>query len=244
LLQLPLFFSAPFYFEACVFTPLQTAFAVLFVVAVAISTWDPWCTSALLKPVLGPALLAFASFVGFNAALPMLGVPHRTAAWITAAVVGFAIPAVHIAGGAIGRQRLSALLVGLTVPLVLAAGGIKAVPPAPLRVMSAGIGTQVVERTLVDPRTQLTHSPGELVCWTAVRAPHGLKDKLFHVWSLNGAEFYRLELNVQGGRRAGFRTWSRAFVAHAAQGIVQCSVETGLGQTMGRTQVSISPKTR
>lgn len=244
LLQLPLFFSAPFYFDACVFTPLQTAFAVLFVVALAVSTWDPWCTRALLKPALGPALLAFASFVGFNAALPMLGVPHRAAAWITGAAVGFAIPAVHIAGGAMGRQRVSALLVGLAVPLVLAAGGMAAVPPAPLRVVSAGIGTQVVDRTLVDPSTHLARSPGGLVCFTAVRAPHGLKDKLFHVWSLDGSEFYRRELDVQGGRRAGFRTWSRAFVAHSAQGLVQCSVETGLGQTLGRTWLSIGMNAR
>ena len=242
LLQLPLFFSAPFYFDACVFTPLQTAFAAVFVLALAIATWDPWCARALLKPVLGPALLAFASFVGFNAALPMLGLPHRSAAWVSAAVVGFAIPAVHIAGGAVGRQRASALLVGLAVPLILAAGGIKAVPPAPLRVVSSGIGTQVVERTLSDPRAHLAHSPGELVCWTAIRAPHGLKDKLFHVWSLNGSEFYRLELDVKGGRRAGFRTWSRTHMPRSVQGIVQCSVETGLGQTMGRTRVSIGEK--
>ncbi|MFT3927292.1 MAG: DUF5924 family protein [Myxococcales bacterium] len=239
LLQLPLFFSAPFYFQASVFTPLQCAFGALFVVALAISAWDPWCSRALLKPVFGPALLAFASFVGFNAALPMLGVPHRTAAWITAGVVGFAIPAVHIAGGALGRQRLSALLVGLSVPLLLAVGGISAVPPAPLRVMSSGIGTQVVDRTLIDPHAHFARSPGALVCFSAVRAPHGLKDRLFHVWSLNGTEFYRLELKVEGGRRAGFRTWSRASLPRAAEGIVQCSVETGLGQTMARTQVSL-----
>jgi len=244
LLQLPLFFSAPFYFEACVFTPLQTGFAVLFVIALAISTWDPWCMRALLRPVLGPALLAFASFVGFNAALPMLGLPHRIAAWITAISVGLAIPAVHIAGGALGRARVSALLVGLAVPLVLAIGGMVAVPPAPLRVVSAGLGTQVVERSLIDAREELDQSPGELVCWTAIRAPHGLKDRLFHVWSLNGTEFHRLELGVQGGRKAGFRTWSRARVAPSAQGLLQCSVETGLGQIMGRTQLRLGPKTR
>jgi hypothetical protein len=239
LIQLPLFFSAPFYWEACAFTPSQCVFAVLFVGAALISLWDPWCNAALLRPLLGPMLLAFASFVGFNAALPMLGVPHRVAAWISAAVVGVGLPAAELVRGAQGRQRINALLVGLAIPVALAAGAMRAVPPAPLRVVSTGIGTQVVDRTLLDPQTRLLHSPGALVCFSAVRAPHGLKDKLFHVWTLDGTEFYRLELTVQGGRRAGFRTWSRAHVPRATRGIVQCAVETGLGQILARSRLSL-----
>jgi hypothetical protein len=239
LIQLPLFFSAPFYVEACAFTPLQCLFLLLFAVVTAISSWDPWCTRALLSPVLGPALLTFASFVGFNAALPMLGVPHKNAAWITALAVGAGIPAMHLATGAVGRQRLSAICVGLALPLALVLGGMRAVPPAPLRVVSAAIGTNVVDRVLSDPTTSLPHSPGTLVCWTAIRAPHGLKDTLFHVWRLNGVEFYRLELRVQGGRQAGFRTWSRSFLPRDKRGLVQCSVETSLGQSLGGARLSL-----
>src|SRR4051794_8422105 len=87
LVQLSLFFSGPFYLDALVWSPAQSCFALVFVVACAVSLWDPLCTRVLHHPLLGPLLVAFSSFVAWNAALPMLAMPQRKAVMVAALAV-------------------------------------------------------------------------------------------------------------------------------------------------------------
>ncbi len=239
LIHYALLFSAPFYLEACAWTPLQCLFAALFGLAVAIVSWDPWCARVLLSPLFGSLLLAFASFVGWNAALPMLGVPHRIAIWLSALVVGLGVPLVNVASGVVGPRRAWSILIGFALPITLAAGGVQALPPAPLRVVQAKIGTAIVEREAVGASDHFEVAPRELVCWTAIRAPRGLKDDLLHVWSVDGTFLRALPVDVRGGRRAGFRTWSRTRVSAGAHGRYRCDVVTTLGQSLGGTSVTI-----
>lgn len=241
LIHYALLFSAPFYLEACAFTPLQCVFLALFLVAIVIASWDPWCARVLLSPLFGSLLLAFASFVGWNAALPMLGVPHRVSIWISALAVGVGIPLVNIVSGTVGPRRAWSIAVGLALPLLLAVGGVAALPPAPLRVVQAKIGTDVREREPVGVRERFERAPSELVCWTAIRAPRGLKDDLLHVWSVDGSVVQAIPLDVRGGRRAGFRTWSRHHVRPGAEGRYRCDVITTLGQSLGGAGVTVGP---
>lgn len=237
LVQLALFFSGPFYIEAFVWTPLEALFGALFIVTCVVSLWDPLCNRVLLHPLLGPLLLAFSSFVAWNVTLPMLGVPQRTSVWLAAGAVAVAIPLVNVAYGQ--KRRLGSLAAGLSIPALLALGGVRALPPAPLGVVSAGIGTRIVERELVDPQQRLASAPAMLVCWTAIRAPHGLADKLVHVWRHDGAIAAEIALDVRGGRRAGFRTWSRLPLPRGARGTYRCDVLTALGQTVGGAKIEI-----
>lgn len=239
LVQMSLFFSAPFYVEACVWTLPELGFAALFVLSIAVTLWDPLCQRVLLHPLFGPLLFAFASFVAWNAALPMLGVPHRTGVWLAAGAVGLASPLVDIARPAARERRLGALAAGLGIPLTLLLGGVRALPPAPLRVVSLAIGTRVQERVLVDPTERFAVAPSSLVCFTAVRAPHGLADALIHEWRHDGKLTNRIVVDVRGGRRAGFRTWSRLAPGKHAHGTYRCDVVTALGQTLGSVEVDI-----
>ncbi|MDB4987179.1 MAG: hypothetical protein JWN04_2357 [Myxococcaceae bacterium] len=239
LLHYSLLFSAPFYFEACAFTPLQCVFVAWFVLAVAIASWDPWCARVLLSPLFGSLLLAFASFVGWNAALPMLGVPHRISVWISALFVGVGIPIVNLVSGVTGPRRAWSIAIGAALPILLLLGGIAALPPAPLRVVQAQLGTSIVERQAVGVSTRFRTVPSELVCWTAIRAPRGLKDALFHVWSRDGTVLSRVPVEVRGGRRAGFRTWSRQRLPNALAGHYRCDVVTALGQTLGGVSADV-----
>lgn len=238
LIHYSLLFSAPFYLEACAWTPLQCVFAALFAVAVVVASWDPWCARVLLNPMLGSLLLAFASFVGWNAALPMLGVPHRTSIWISTLAVAVGIPFVNMISGVTGARRAWSIVVGLATPLLLVIGGVQALPPAPLRVVEARIGTGVLERQPVGAAEHFEAAPEELVCWTAIRAPRGLKDDLVHAWSRDGALLRAVPVDVVGGRKAGFRTWSR-FRPGASRGRYRCEVITTLGQSLGGTSVTI-----
>jgi Protein of unknown function (DUF2914) len=239
LIHYSLLFSAPFYLEACAFTLPQCVFVACFAVAVAIASWDPWCARVLQSPLFGSLLLAFASFVGWNAALPMLGVPHRVSVWASALAVGAGIPLVNVVQGVVGRQRAWSIAIGAALPILLLLGAVAALPPAPLRVVDAKLGTGVNERTPTGVATRFATSPSELVCWTAIRAPRGLKDALLHVWSRDGTVLQEVPVDVRGGRRAGFRTWSRLRIARPAPGRYRCDVITTLGQTLGGTSAEV-----
>jgi hypothetical protein len=239
LVQLSLLFCAPFYAQAFVLTPLELLFAVLFVLAMLISLWDPLCARVLRSHAFGPLLIAFASFVVWNAVLPMLGIPHRISVWLACGVVALALPLVHVLHGSLRTQLFTTLGVSLLFPLLLFVGGIRALPPAPLRVMQAAIGTQVVERALVDASTRFAHPPAQLICFTAIRAPAGLADDLVHVWQHAGEITQRIPLTVHGGRRAGFRTWSRIPLTARSRGTYRCDVLTSLGQLLGSAQATV-----
>lgn len=239
LIHYSLLFSAPFYLEACAFTPMQCVFALVFALAVVIASWDPWCARVLLRPLWGSLFLSFASFCGWNAALPMLGVPHRVSVWVSALVVGVGIPTVNIASGAQGPRRTWSIAVGFMMPVLLILGGVAAIPPAPLRVVQAKLGTGVSEREPTGVQSTFATAPRELVCWTAIRAPRGLKDGLLHVWSRDGTQLRAVPVEVRGGRRAGFRTWSRQRLEPSASGRYRCDVITTLGQSLGGTSVQV-----
>lgn len=239
LVQTSLFFSGPFYLEACVFTPAQCLFVAAFVVAIVVSSWDDWHVWTMLHPVWGPALLSFSSFCAWNAALPMLGMPHRRALWWAAGAVSILVPSVQILHGARGVRRLEAMLAGALIPLALAAFGVRALPAAPLKVVDAGIGTGVVDRELLGRAQHLDEAPERLWCLTAISAPRGLSENLLHVWSKDGEELTRIVLTVRGGRKAGFRTWTKLPVPRGSRGVYRCEVRTSLGQTLGVSQLSL-----
>ncbi|MFB9148111.1 DUF2914 domain-containing protein [Halomonas alkalicola] len=48
-----------------------------------------------------------------------------------------------------------------------------------------------------------------LYAYTAIRAPRGLREEVFHVWRQEGQEVDRIALTIEGGREAGYRAWSR-----------------------------------
>jgi len=239
LVQTCLFFSGPFYLQAAAFTPAQCVFLAAFALAALISAWDPWCVRALLHPFVGPALSAFASFVAWNAALPMLGMPHRRALWLSAGLVSALTPLVYLLREHDHPRRMLMVLGGALLPLLLATFGVSALPAAPLKVVDIGIGTGVVERALLGRAERLDQAPAKLWCYSAIFAPRGLKDDLAHVWRLDGRELNHVSLAVRGGRKLGFRTWSYLPLPAGARGTYQCQVSTEFGQTLGVSTVRI-----
>ena len=241
LVQTCLFFSGPFYLQASAFTPAQSLFLAVFALAALISAWDPWCVRALLHPLIGPALSAFASFVAWNAALPMLGMPHRRALWLSAGLVSVLSPLVYLLRERGQPGRVLRVLACALLPLALAAFGVRALPAAPLKVVDIGIGSEISERALLGRAEKLAEAPAKLWCYSAIFAPRGLKDELLHVWKRNGRELNHIALAVRGGRRLGFRTWSYLPLPRGARGEYQCQVRTELGQTLGVSALRIGP---
>lgn len=236
--QLCLFFTAPFFVRAFAFTPGQLVFLAMFTAAVLVSIWDPWFERALQKRFAGVSLLGFTAFSTLACLLPILGLPN----WVGLVIGGGAV----LIGGPVMvfRQGLLPARVGLLafavlVPTFLALSP-SLVPPAPLRLERAGIGTQLRGRDLADGAAEIPAGAAQLVCWTAISAPRGLHDELFHVWRHNGLVTDEIPLEIHGGREEGFRTWSRKrALGDDPMGQWTCTVVTGAGQPLGRASTRV-----
>ena len=236
--QLCLFFTAPFFLRAFTFTLGHVAFLLAFATAVAVSVWDPWFERALRSRFLGVLLLGFTAFTTLACLLPMLGLPN----WVGLVIAGLAV----LVGGPVlvFRQgilpaRLGVAGFALVVPLFLFFSP-ELVPPAPLRLADAALGTALDGRELADGAPELPADVTQLVCWTAISAPRGLHDELFHVWRHDGVVTDEIALEIRGGREEGFRTWSRKRALGADPvGKWTCTVVTGAGQPLGRARTRL-----
>ncbi len=104
------------------------------------------------------------------------------------------------------------------------------------------IGTRMDGRDVADPRDHLARRPSALVCATAIRAPLGVHERLYHVWRQDGVVRDRIPLEIEGGREQGFRTWSRKRnFGQDPRGTWTCAVETILGQSLGERAIVIEP---
>jgi hypothetical protein len=105
--------------------------------------------------------------------------------------------------------------------------------------VSIEFGNQQRDRWISQPLKGGGAAPARLFCATAIALPFGVHDRLFHVWSKNGKEAARMELDVQGGRNLGFRTTSRIAIGSAESGRYRCSVETAGGQILGSKSIRL-----
>jgi hypothetical protein len=236
LVQWCLFFAIPFYARAAAI-PAHWAFVGVLLYAALLTLWPPLAEALLRRPLAGAGLQAVAGFAGLDAMLPVLGLSTRASLWIAAGTVAAGLPLSALAARHF-RQARAAVAVGALLAAALALGGARAVPPAPLRFVAGGLGTEVRERELVDPSLEFEAVPAQLVCLTSIAAPRGLRDRLRHVWTQDGVRRGEAWLEVRGGRSRGFRTWS--YRHGLAPGRWTCTVETEAGQELGRVSARIA----
>ena len=97
---------------------------------------------------------------------------------------------------------------------------------------SAGINISTLDVTELDRG---------LFAWTAVSAPRGLREKIHHVWLLNGKEVDRIVLDIRGGREAGYRAWSHKMVFPPyPAGKWQVQVVTESDRLIGLTRFTVT----
>jgi hypothetical protein len=228
LCQQALAFPLPFFARAAwPLTPDRAPFVVVYSAALVIAWWDPAWAWSVRRSVISLAVQAFAAYAALVVALPIGGFDLVT----STAIAGAIVIVTAVAGALLARRRvLFAAGLGLALAGALALGA-RFLPPAPLSLARATFAVDVVQRAPVGAATRFT-APDELVCHTAVRAPLGLRDALFHVWRHDGVVVQRVALDIAGGAREdGFRTWSKR--TRPAPGRWECRVETRLAQQVG-----------
>ena len=73
-----------------------------------------------------------------------------------------------------------------------------------------------------------------LYAYTSINAPRGLNERIYHVWQHNGREVDRIALDINGGRKEGYRAWTHKLNFPASpEGRWQVRVVTEAGQMIG-----------
>jgi len=230
-LQSLLAFPVPFFARALGWQ--HVPFVVVYVVVVVIAFWDPLYRRVAEYAPGVVALQGFAAFVSLLTVLPVLGLDNARTFVVAGVVVAVGAPLLLIMAGSSSPSRrgfsgIAGLACVVVVGLVLV--GAPLVPAAPLALTRASLAGAVVDKEPVGVAGAFVVD-SVVFCHTAISAPLGLRDKLVHVWSVDGRVIQTVPLEVSGGRGQGFRTWSR--LGTAPRGRLRCQVETALGQVVG-----------
>lgn len=238
LLQVSLFFALPYYLKASSLLLGHLVFDALLLATAAVILWDPAYFAAMRHTSTRAGVQAVVSLATLNVILPIVGLSNRASLLAAAAITMAGLPLLdpHPRWRVVGVRTLVSVALGTLMLFGLGSF----VPPAPLQLVRAAMGTQIRDHQLTDPQSTLTGRPRQLVCFTAIAAPRGLKDRIVHVWSHDEQQVDAIEVKIRGGRTQGFRTWSaKKNLGPRASGTWTCRVQTRSGQQLGRTQLVI-----
>lgn len=213
--QESLFFTIPFFFLGTSWDSGQLVFTSLLLGLAIVSITDPvyyhWLAP---RPWLFSAFNGLTLFAALLTTLPILfSLPTAKTYFLSLILAIILSLPVMIRAMPSGWWRRGLV----TLILISVAGGtgvsVRAwIPPASLRLLDVAVTDNIIDSSR-RPENALQQVSVEqlskgLYAYTAVRAPRGLHERIYHVWILNGIEVDRIALNIDGGRESGFRAWS------------------------------------
>ena len=245
-----LLFILPAYYASTTLTSLNAIFLGLLVGLALLATFDPWF-GALVQPRTWArhAFFFLALFGALNVALPLVRVPPFPSLVTSATVAVLALTPLIRRGWALSWSRALRVSLGAAVVAATVATLARwAIPPAPLALAGAAIAQGIadwepIDRVIGPITAAQLREWGGLVAYTAIYAPAGLSQPVEHVWRLDGRPVTVVRLSpVLGGRREGFRTYSRktGFPSNPA-GRWSVDVVTTSGQLVGRLRFQVLP---
>lgn len=248
--QESLFFALPFFLAVTQWDHPQAVFTSLIALCAVISVIDPFYYKKLaINRTLFTVFHNFALFVVLLVTLPIL-LNLTTSQSLAAALVTAVVVTLPSLNNLMPNARWwrFPILVVILCALSASIWQLRSyVPPAALRLTDITLAHEVdlQNKKPVGSIQQLDsytlHHQG-LYSWTAVKAPRGLNEKIFHVWIHNKKEVDRITLNINGGRELGYRAWTHKvnFPADAV-GKWQVKVISESGQLIGLTKFTVTP---
>ncbi len=246
--QESLFFIIPFFFITTTWNSGQAAFTVMLGIAALISLVDPLYYNWLApRRWIYLAFHVLTLFAVLLTALPIifhLSTP-QSYLWALGIAVVLALPSLS---GLFASWNWKSVLGMLVLAMTVALAGWMGrtwVPPATLWLTDVAVtrtfddasrkpGNRIKQLTLAE-----LHGNG-LYAYTAINAPRGLKERIYHEWIHNGRRVDRIALEISGGRDAGYRAWThkRNFPEQAA-GKWRVRVMTEAGQMIGMLRFEV-----
>jgi hypothetical protein len=211
-----LFFALPFLLSATQFDAGQILFGAGAVAAAVLTTIDPLYLHRLAPhPGLSSAFHAYCIFIAALVVLPIalhlpLDQALPLAMGVTALTLFASLPRMLLATASARMRGFGVLALAIAFFLLWALRSW--IPPAGLWVREARITPWVKERLpgpALDEIDIARLQAQGLVAYVAVRAPLGLEQAVFFEWTQDGELIDRIPAEIDGGREAGFRTYSR-----------------------------------
>ncbi len=246
--QESLFFIIPFFFITTTWNSGQAAFTVMLGLAALVSLIDPlyykWLAPRRWVYLAFHALTLFAVLL---TALPIifhLSTP-QSYLWALGIAVVLALPSLS---GLFASWNWRSVLGVLALAAVVGLAGWVGrtwVPPATLWLTDVAVTTTLDDASrkpgnrLREISSQQLHSNG-LYAFTAINAPRGLKERIYHEWMHNGKRVDRIPLDISGGREAGYRAWThKRNFPKQAEGKWRVRVTTEAGQMIGMLRFEV-----
>lgn len=246
--QETLFFCLPFFLATTIWTSGQAFFTGLLVVCAVLAILDPlYFGLSNRHRWLYFLLHALCVFIVMLVTLPiMLSLTTGESLILSIlAMMFFSLPSL------IGLLRPTGLVRWLAmVGLLIVLGGVAWagrtwIPPATLWLSGSALSPTFDTRART-PSGEMTLTPQHLTSrglyvYTAIRAPRGLREKIYHVWRHQGAVVERIALIIHGGRDQGYRAWThkRNFSGDVS-GQWQVDVMTSTGQRIGSVRFTVA----
>jgi hypothetical protein len=214
--QESLFFVLPFFFFTTTWNSGQALFTGLLGLGALVSIIDPLYFRGLVpRRWLYLALHTLTLFAVVLTALPVIfqltTAESYKLALGTAVLLSF--PSL-LTTFPVQRWWRGLALIALTLALGVAGWLLRSwVPPASLWLTEVAVTHRVDNRQRApgEPLSEIEvgHLRAEgLYAYTAISAPRGLAERIYHVWRHNGREVDRIALDIHGGRKAGYRAWT------------------------------------
>lgn len=239
--QESLFFIIPFFFITTAWNTGQMVFTGLLLAAALISIVDPlyfrWLAPRRWLYFIFHGLTLFAVLL---TALPILFQLPTWKSYLWSLGVALAITLPSVAGAMAWRwwQRGFAVI-GLTLLVGVSAYFLRPwVPPATLWLTEVAITDHIDSDNRTPENSLKVVTPAQLqqglYAYTAIHAPRGLNERIYHEWQLNGRQIDKVPLDINGGREAGYRAWShKVNFPEQALGRWQIRVVTEADQVIG-----------
>lgn len=241
-------FLVPIYYASTTLTSGNVWLLSLLVAATTLTTIDPWYRAVVAHARWTQTCLFWLGlFASLNAALPLIRVAGEWVLVLSGSLSTLAIMP------AFGRHlRISALAAALyattaAVALALGLWWIRAwIPPVPLHLARATFARAVQQLEPMEPVARISGEEvrewGRVVAFTAIAAPSGLSEPVYHVWKKDGRTLGRmLVTTVRGGRAGGFRTYSwKSELGADPSGLWWVDVTTVHGQLIGRVRLLVT----
>jgi Family of unknown function (DUF5924)/Protein of unknown function (DUF2914) len=214
--QESLFFVVPFFFITTAWNSAQMVFTGLLMVAALVSIIDPiyyrWLAPRRWLYFIFHGVTLFAVLL---TALPIIFQIPTPKAYLLALLISIAmtLPNVVSSMEMVWWKRFFSAL------FLIAAAGLFGllmrpwVPPATLWLTEVAITDEMNTEERVPVRVYKTVSAEQLrqgiYAYTAIHAPRGLNETIYHVWTHNGKVIDKVALHISGAREEGYRSWSR-----------------------------------
>ena len=243
-----LLFLVPIYYASTTLTSGNAWLLIALVAAATLTTIDPWYRAVVARaPWTEVGLFWVGLFASLNAALPLVGLPSE---WVL--FLGGGLSVLSLLPAARQHLRISwgSALLRVALGAVLFAVGVwwarAWIPPVPLHMTRATFARSVEQLEPVEPVTRISGQElltwGRVTAFTAIAAPPGLSEPIYHVWRKNGRTLGEMLLTtMRGGRPGGFRTYSWKSVGADPTGLWQVDVRTVHGQLIGRVRLLVNP---